>query len=48
LVWREPKTEKSCAHTVEDGALAGRWHEESKRRYEDEAISPLLESPRSV
>jgi hypothetical protein len=34
-VGREPRTEKSCVHTVEDGALAHRWHEESKRRYEE-------------
>ena len=35
-VWREPRMEKSCGHTVEDGgALAHRWHEESKRRYEE-------------
>jgi len=33
-VWREPRTEKSGAHTVENGELAHRWHEESKRRYE--------------
>ena len=34
-VWREPRMEKSCVHMVEDGALAHRWHEESKRRYEE-------------
>ena len=34
-IWREPRIEKSCAHTVEDGGLAHRWHEESKRRYEE-------------
>ena len=34
-VWREPRTEKPCVHTVEDGALAHRWHEESKRRYQE-------------
>jgi hypothetical protein len=34
-VWREPRMEKSCVHTIEDGALAHRWHEESKRRYEE-------------
>jgi hypothetical protein len=34
-IWREPKTEKSCAHTGEDRELAQRWHEESKRRYEE-------------
>jgi hypothetical protein len=34
-VGREPRIEKSCVHTVEDGALAHRWHEESKRRYEE-------------
>jgi hypothetical protein len=34
-VWREPRTEKSCAHTVENPELAHRWHEESKRRYEE-------------
>ena len=34
-VWREPRMEKSRVHTVEDGALAHRWHEESKRRYEE-------------
>ena len=32
---REPKTEKSCAHTGEDRELAQGWHEESKRRYEE-------------
>ena len=31
-IWREPK---SCAHTGEDRELAQRWHEESKRRYEE-------------
>jgi hypothetical protein len=34
-VGREPRTEKSCTHTVEDRELAHRWHEESKRRYEE-------------
>jgi hypothetical protein len=34
-VRREPRTEKSGTHTVENGELAHRWHEESKRRYED-------------
>ena len=34
-VWHEPRTEKSCAHPVENGELAHRWHEESKRRYEE-------------
>jgi hypothetical protein len=34
-VCREPRTEKSCAHTVENPELAHRWHEESKRRYEE-------------
>jgi hypothetical protein len=34
-IWREPKTEKSCAHTGEDRELAQGWHEESKRRYEE-------------
>ena len=34
-VGREPRTEKSCAHIVEDRELAHRWHEESKRRYEE-------------
>jgi ketol-acid reductoisomerase len=34
-VRREPKTEESRAHTVEDGEFAHRWHEESKRRYEE-------------
>ena len=34
-VRREPRMEKSCVHRVEDGALAHRWHEESKRRYEE-------------
>jgi len=29
--WDEPKT----AHTEEDQDLAHRWHEESKRRYEE-------------
>jgi hypothetical protein len=31
----EPRTEESPAHTVEDRELAHRWHEESKRRYEE-------------
>jgi hypothetical protein len=30
-----PRTEQSRAHTVEDRELAHRWHEESKRRYEE-------------
>jgi hypothetical protein len=30
-VWHEPRT----AHTEEDQDLAHRWHEESKRRYEE-------------
>jgi hypothetical protein len=34
-VWREPRTEKPRAHTVENGELAHRWHEESKQRYEE-------------
>ena len=34
-VCREPRTEKSCAHPVENQELAHRWHEESKRRYEE-------------
>ena len=34
-VSREPKTEKSGAHTVENQELAHRWHEESKQRYEE-------------
>jgi hypothetical protein len=34
-VSREPRTEESRAHTVEDGEFAHRWHEESKRRYEE-------------
>jgi hypothetical protein len=34
-VRREPRTEESCAHTVEDREFAQRWHEESKRRYEE-------------
>ena len=33
-VGREPRIEKSCV-TVEDRALAHRWHEESKGRYEE-------------
>ena len=32
---REPRTEESHPHTVEDRELAHRWHEESKRRYEE-------------
>ena len=31
-VWRELRTEKSGAHTVENQELAHRWHKESKRR----------------
>jgi hypothetical protein len=34
-VWREPTMEKPGAHTVENQELAHRWHEESKRRYEE-------------
>jgi len=34
-VWREPRTEESLAHSIEDRELAHRWHEESKRRYEE-------------
>jgi hypothetical protein len=36
-VWREPRAEESRAHTGtgEDRELAHRWHEESKRRYEE-------------
>jgi hypothetical protein len=34
-VWREPTTEESRAHTVDDGEFAHRWHEESKQRYEE-------------
>jgi hypothetical protein len=34
-IWREPKTEKPCAHTEENRELTHRWHEESKRRYEE-------------
>jgi hypothetical protein len=34
-VWCEPRTEESRACTVDDQGLAQRWHEESKRRYEE-------------
>jgi len=36
-VSREPRAEESRAHTGtgEDRELARRWHEESKRRYEE-------------
>jgi hypothetical protein len=34
-VWREPRTEESLAPSVEDRELTHRWHEESKRRYEE-------------
>jgi len=32
--WDEPRTAHT-AHTEEDQDLAHRWHEESKRRYEE-------------
>jgi ketol-acid reductoisomerase len=34
-VRREPSTEVSRAHTVDNGEFAHRWHEESKQRYEE-------------
>jgi hypothetical protein len=34
-VWRESRTEKSSTQMVGDQELAHRWHEESKRRYEE-------------
>jgi hypothetical protein len=34
-LWRAPTTKECLAHMAEDRELAHRWHEESKRRYEE-------------